>query len=256
MKYEIKATARWFLPIYAAILLFAGINRLLFTDPIIMDGPGFSFRGIMTGLSLLIYIILFISLMAVTLVVCIIRFYKSLLGDEGYLMFTLPVKTWKHILSKLLIAMMWSVASGLFAMFSIFILIPEPELAAMWETLAEICSVIGLTGGFTVIFVAIATTAFGVLEIYAAIALGHLFNKHKLLISFAMYIAVNTVCQFIMMLAMPRFANIMFELYGEVENMAGPMNQAMLLMGVIIAIMAAGCYVLTNQVLKKKLNLE
>ena len=121
---------------YAAILLFAGINKLQFTDPMIMDGPGFSFREIMSGLSIFIYGILFIGLMVITFVVCIIRFYKSLLGDEGYLMFTLPVETWKHIFNKLLIAMMWSVASGLFAILSILIMIPWSELAKMGEFVA------------------------------------------------------------------------------------------------------------------------
>ncbi|NLO37944.1 MAG: ABC transporter permease [Ruminiclostridium sp.] len=256
MKYEIKATARWFLPMYAAILLFAGINKLQFTDPMIMDGPGFSFREIMSGLSIFIYGILFIGLMVITFVVCIIRFYKSLLGDEGYLMFTLPVETWKHIFNKLLIAMMWSVASGLFAILSILIMIPWSELAKMGEFFAELRLVFGIGGAFTVPLLTLVTLVFGVLQIYAAIALGHLSNKHKLLVSFACYIGINTVCQFFMMLAMPGFMNIMYTVNGEVENITGPVNQTMLMVIALTTIMAAGCYVLTNSILKKKLNLE
>ena len=37
MKYEFKATARWFIPIYAALILFALISRvLLHNDPFVL----------------------------------------------------------------------------------------------------------------------------------------------------------------------------------------------------------------------------
>jgi hypothetical protein len=54
-----------------------------------------------------------------TLIVLIQRFYKNLLGDEGYLMFTLPVQSWSHILSKLAVSMLWTVVSGGVALCSI-----------------------------------------------------------------------------------------------------------------------------------------
>lgn len=256
LKYEIKATARWFLPLYAAILLMAGINRLLFSDPLTMNGPGLSFREIITGLSMITYVILIIGVMVITLVVCIIRFYKSLLGDEGYLMFTLPVETWKHILNKLLIAMLWSFSSGLIALLSIFIIIPGPELAEMRQAFAEFQNIFGTAGYFTIPLVTIASLVFGILEIYAAIALGHLFNKHKMLASFGMYIGINTISQFVLLLMMPAFANIMYKAYSEVEAITGPVNQALLMTCVLTALLSAGCYILTNTLLKKRLNLE
>lgn len=256
LKYEIKATARWFLPLYAAILLMAAINRLLFSDPLAMEGPGFTFREMLAGLSVFAYVILIIGVMIITLVVCIIRFYKSLLGDEGYLMFTLPVKTWKHILSKLLIAMLWSFSSGLISFLSILIIIPAPELAEIRQAFAEFQLIFGTGGYFTIPLLMIVSLVFGVLEIYAAIALGQLFNKHKLLASFGMYIGINTVSQFVLMLAMPIFVNSMFRFDGNIESIVKPVNQTILLTGIITAILAAGCYILTNMLLKKKLNLE
>ena len=41
------------------------------------------------------------------------RFYKNLLGREGYLMHTLPVTETQLILSKLLTSMVWVLCSGL-----------------------------------------------------------------------------------------------------------------------------------------------
>lgn len=256
MKYEIKATARWFLPLYAAILLMAAINRLLFTDPLTMEGPGLSFREMMTGLSMFTYVILIFGVMIATFVVCIIRFYKSLLGDEGYLMFTLPVKTWQHILNKLLIAMLWSLLSVLVAVLSICIIVPMAELAEIRKAFAEFGRVFG-TGGYVIIpLLTVISLVLGILKIYLAIALGHLFNKHKLLASFGMYIGINTVSQFALMLIMPIFVNSMLNFNGEIEFLAKPINQSLLLTTVISAVLAAGCYVLTDVLLKKKLNLE
>lgn len=256
MKYEIKATARWFLPLYAAIMLIAVISRLLFADPLVMESPNFSFRELMTGLSMLAYVILMIGVMIITLVVCIIRFYKSLLGDEGYLMFTLPVQIWKHILSKLLISVLWSFLSGLFALLSVFIIIPSLELAEIRQSFAEFEVIFGSWGYFIVPFLTIVSLVLGILQIYASIALGHLFNKHKLLASFGMYIGINTISQFFMMLALPFFVKAMFKFDGNIESLAPSVNATILVTGIIAAILAAGCYILTNTLLKKKLNLE
>ena len=44
------------------------------------------------------------ALGAYTCVVTIQRFYKGLLGQEGYLMFTLPVKNWQLVFSKALVS--------------------------------------------------------------------------------------------------------------------------------------------------------
>lgn len=256
MKYEIKATARWFLPLYAAIILIAVINRFLFADPLVVENPIFSFRGLMTSVSMLVYIILIIGVVFITLVVCIIRFYKSLLGDEGYLMFTLPVQTWKHILSKLLIAMMWNFLSGLISLLSVLIIIPSLELIEIRQAFAELELIFGSWGYFFIPLLITVTLASGILKIYAAIALGQLFNKHKLLASFGMYIGLNTVSQFILMLVMPLFASTMIKFDGNIESIVKPINQTMILTTVITVILAAGCYVLTDMLLKKKLNLE
>lgn len=42
--------------------------------------------------------------LVVTAVILIQRFYKNLLGSEGYLMFTLPVTVSQHLFSKTIIA--------------------------------------------------------------------------------------------------------------------------------------------------------
>lgn len=255
MKYELKATTRWFLPLYAALVVFAVLNRFLFQDPLIIESNSVTFRSIISGLSLVIYILLITGMMAVTLVVSIIRFYKSLLGDEGYLMFTLPVKTWLHIVSKLLISMLWYLLSGLFAILSIIILFPTPDMEQVRKALAELGLIFGKGGYITVPLLTLVSLAFSILQIYAAIALGQLFSKYKLLASFGIYIIINTFCQLVMTLALPGMGRI-FAYTGNLQTVAPQVNTAILIFCALMTVLGTGCYILTNTLLKKNLNLE
>ena len=49
-----------------------------------------------------------LAMLAVIVIVAVQRFYKNLLGDEGYLMFTLPATPGQQIFSKLLVSLVWS----------------------------------------------------------------------------------------------------------------------------------------------------
>lgn len=55
--------------------------------------------------------------MVMTFILIVTRFDRNLLGDEGYLMFTLPAKTSTLITAKLLTAILW-----LFGTFLVFLL--------------------------------------------------------------------------------------------------------------------------------------
>ncbi len=257
MKYELKATARWFLPLYAAILIFAVINGFFFSHPMV-DGGMISLKEIFSALSMFLYSILFVGIMAVTLVVMIQRFYKSLLGDEGYLMFTLPVVTWKHIINKLGIAMVWSILSGLIAFGSIIIMIPSKDFSAFSQAMKAFIDVFGTSGAITLPLLILISIAYGVAEIYAAIALGHLFNKHKLLASFGMYLVLNTVTKFAYLLTIPVLSNMFPDLAQSIYVQIPPaqLNTLFVVLLLITSVLTAVLLILTNVILKKKLNLE
>ena len=48
-----------------------------------------------TVIFMILYVGLIIAVMVVAVALIIMRFYHGLLKDEGYLMFTLPVKPWQ-----------------------------------------------------------------------------------------------------------------------------------------------------------------
>ena len=204
-----------------------------------------------------IYVFLFIGIMVVTLVVMIQRFYKSLLGDEGYLMFTLPVQTWKHLVNKLLIAILWNLLSAAIGMVSIMLLVPAQELKELGSLLMYIKEYLGTMGYFSIPLLFLASIVFSIVQMYTAIALGHLFRKHKLLASFGMYIGINTVSQIVFILIILFFQYYLTSLSGPVPSLhPSHINMLILVTGIILAVLTAVCFIVTNIILKRRLNLE
>lgn len=257
MKYEVKATARWFIPLYTVLLLFALINRLLlYNDPSTIKETANAFQ-IARILSMLAYVFLFAGIMVVTFVVVIQRYYKNLLGDEGYLMFTLPVQIWKLIMSKLLIAMLWNFLSAIVGFCSILLLIPSQDIRKMGMFFTMLQDLLGPIGYFLILLLSLSVLAFGVIEMYAAITLGHLFTKHKLLASFGMYIGINTLSQMVFILVIPFFLDTIIPMtVHSVFPAPSQLNVLTLVFSITFALLAAAFYILTNMLLKRKLNLE
>ncbi len=84
LKYEVKATSKTFIPIYISIILISLINVTFMRNNIFIEAQ---------NIIHLVIIAFYIGITALTIIVTTERFRKNLLGDEGYLMFTLPVKS-------------------------------------------------------------------------------------------------------------------------------------------------------------------
>ena len=264
LKYEIKATARLFLPLYLTIVIFAVINLFFLATP----NPGaksFSFYNLAMAISMTVYVTLMIGLVVMTLFVLVQRFYKNLLGDEGYLMFTLPVKSRSHILCKLITAVLWTIASGFVAFCSILVIFSNKisiaqifgQLSMAFGQLTQEFGAYSYLFTFEVMVVGLLTIASTILTIYAAIALGQLFNKHKLLASFGMYIALQIVSQIIMVLSSAIFFNLaVFKPAGTFLPSAAVVNGILLVCILYFGAFTAGYFCLTNYLLKRRLNLE
>jgi len=258
-KYEIKATARIFIPLYITLIIFSIINKIFNTFPL---ESGINIKGLFGIIRLFIYFGLVIGIQVITLVVQIQRFYKSLLGDEGYLMFTLPVKPWQHILSKLFTSMIWITLSGLSTVLSILIIMPNDAFIdltkAIPQGMSEVSHLFG-SGTFLIIIEAIIFSilcmATGTLMIYAAIALGHLVKKHKILASFGMYLGLNTGAQSIMIIFMIVIGSLYLKNFSNLSIHI--QIQTFLLSSLAyFSIIIAGLFILTKYILDNKLNLE
>ena len=249
LKYEFKATSRTFLPIYGALILVALGNRLFRMGNIDL---GF-------GLTTAILVGLFVALGVLTLMVTIQRFNRNLLGDEGYLMFTLPVEPNQLIFSKLITTVIWGVLSGIVGGMTFIILMGDYEIfkefinawPQLWNELmrgiqVEFNGQVALVL-FAIPVIGILSYVQGILMIYLSLATGQLpiFAKHRRIISFVAFFILNSVLQLIV------------ELIGSIipfSTMSGTTTLMVVMSGIIVldVILFMGI----NYIVGKHLNLE
>lgn len=267
LKYEVKSTARIFLPIYGLIIALALLNKFFIANNSFSYGGNYH-KGLQIAatISMVTYVAFIVALFVVTLIVLIRRFYRNLLGDEGYLSFTLPVKVHSHIDSKLIITFMWEVLSLIVAAFSIFIMTINSNTV---QNFSEFCMDVssfyqrygsmayGVTAEFIILSIISMLTC--ILQIYASIVIGNLSGKHKMLASFGVFIGFGIVQQIIASTIFSNMTSIsLFHSY-EYSNDAQAFSAvSTFLISIIIFSLVFGAifYFITNWMLSKKLNLE
>ena len=93
LKHEFRATARIMGPLYLVLLAVAlGFNF----SARLMDSGNFVLN-MLAALVVMAYVVAITAVFIVAFILMLQRFYKNLLGDEGYLMFTLPASVSQHI---------------------------------------------------------------------------------------------------------------------------------------------------------------
>ena len=258
LKYEFRATGRLFLPLYGALVIFALINALLLSFREIPQLPAV--------LAMLVYILLAIAVFVVTFIVMIQRFYKNLLSDEGYLMFTLPVKAWCHILCKLIVSTVWLIVSIAITLFTIFIMMFNANLfratVELWNiVMADLLPYLGpreylmIAEFLATMFISIIGS---ILAIYTAISLGHLFRRHRILAAFGAYIVLSIVESLLSEIIYGVFGTFtMLESDAAITMQGAWVFHQIMFPGLVVTIISIiACFIVTNFILSHKLNLE
>ena len=264
LKYEWKACARICLPMYAAVLLLALVNRLTMKEQVQA-----LMHGIPTALMGLLYFAVMVAVFVVTAVILIQRFYKNLLGDEGYLMFTLPVTVSQHIWAKSIIAAVMSILSTIAALLSIGILgggvgIIQGAATVMTNLLQGIAERPNeFVVGVEILLWLLILTVVGTLFIYLCIALGHLAKKHRVLMAVVWYFVLSTVLQFLFMFFIMGVANLPLDGFcmalQDFFLSIGPaatIHIGMIILCIGTAAVGAVFFLATRYILKNRLNLE
>ena len=191
MKYEFRATAIYFLPIYVVLVLVSGLRYVVSLISQKFSNGFSAFSGFSHSA---IYLLLALGLAITTFIVIIIRFYKNLLGTEGYLMFTLPVSVEQNILAKLIPSVVWFFGSCVLGMLTIapamglrfndnpFTMFTGIRLGDVPEILLAVLMVIGSIAGTFLFY-------------YLCMCIGQMFNSHRFLVSAGAYIVIQTVLQ-------------------------------------------------------------
>lgn len=254
LKYEFKSTGRTFLPIYGALLITAFLTRLFVFNK---DFSNSFFLGIFQVEISSLFGFLLMAVFILTLVVSLQRFYKNLLGEEGYLSMTLPVKPWQHICCKSLTSLVWYILSGIAAILAFVILAYEKGMMGDFFNAIGILirqgeltgQVLAACGEFFL------SGVFGVLAftmmLYASMALGQLSANKRLLTSFGAFLALN----FLVQILLGVLGNLAAHWIFPVSD--GWAIHVVLLLSIALEIFfLAGFFFITNHILSRKLNLE
>lgn len=252
LKQEWKATSRMLLPLYLVLVCTTFITSLL----VHWDNQ---FKHVLTMISMLPYVISLVLIAAGTTIFLFVRFYKNLLTDEGYLMFTLPVKTNQLVQSKLLTATVFSIVNIAVIGLSIFLVACA---SGNYQNIAEefnnfITEIINASGLSLPLLLLEAAALFilsilsSILTVYLAIALGQLFTGHRIIGAFVSYGALYLIMQFLSLAAV--FILILVKGMSYLDQ-AG--NTAVLIMLPLMLVINCVCYYGTVKLLRTKLNLE
>lgn len=261
LKYEFKSTARTFLPLYGILLLSAFISGLL-TDS--------NSWNLATRISNTIFFGLCFAVLVLTVLTLIQRFSKNLLQDEGYLMMTLPVKTYQLILSKLLCAMVWSIGSIFVGMFAFYLLFSATSILSLsfWQTiftdflpsffdfLSAIPGIYYWTLAQSFLLSLLTLSSF-ILMVYLSLATGQLpmVAKHKKLASFGAFILLYIINQIIMIKSIA-FITETYYPHMFFSSSISQLNNSLSLMIAVVFALNLAFFAGTNHILQKHLNLE
>lgn len=272
IKHEFRATARVMLPVFIALLSLSVVTHL--TTRFFLNSDT---HWVLSALGVCMMVLFFLGIAAVAFSVfalTIVRFYRSFLSEQGYLTLSLPVSTNTHIFSRLLVAVVWYTLSALAIMAAISVLALGVDgvssifgaigdilrgLAQAWASLTGGQRAMALLLGFEMLVSVVASCAASCLLLYAAMAVGHSFNRYKkalsVLFAFLFYHAVQ-ILMFLGVFAVT-MGNMDIEL--DLDTPTAVLGAGNIFFAVIIVVelaIAAVFYFITHHFLTKKLNLE
>ena len=189
LKYEIPAMGRKLLPLYAA---WAATALLLGLTTQSADSK----NEFMVVISALLYTAIATTIFVMTIIMIVQRYNNSLLGDEAYFNHVLPVSVAEHIGNKAISATLWIFVTLLVAIFT------------------------GILIGLYVIEVLLLTitgTVKTIMQIYAAITIGHQVPNRTTLASIGAYILIMIFESSVGRALLPLFINLEYNADGFVN---------------------------------------
>lgn len=253
LKYDFRSMWKTFSLVWAACLVLALVNR--FTLPFeektnVTIGPG---DGILAFITALVFFGVLFAMFVAVMIFVIQRFYKGLLGNEGYLMNTLPVPTWQLVLSKLVCAVFVSIASMVITFLAFLVLVPIrwkmvfslAFIQELWQGL------VGNPGALLYLFEMCVMVALGlamlILMVYLAMAVGQMFS-HRIVMSVAAFFALDVL--------VTMYINLVDRL--GVVDMVSRLGEhgGLWTANAMILLPAAVLFLATSWLLKHRLNLE
>lgn len=210
MKYELRYLIRIFAPMWAAVVALCVMTRITIGPK--LTGNNLYIEGeeaVLPAILGVITVFAIMTMMIVATVVLIQRFYKGMYGDEGYLMFTLPVTTGQLIHSKALTALIMMVATEVVTMIGVLIMMAYKQLwngeamgmsiPELWQYFLEIMHQNGISNGMLGLYVfwglaaSLIAIAAEIYMVYLAISIGQMWKKHPVAGGILAFYGINII---------------------------------------------------------------
>ena len=188
MKYELKATYKWYL-IISGVLAILSIFAGLLGSSIITGAASYSADTATTigGIIVLVIFAGYIGLTLTNYIIIIRRFYNNIFGREGYLTWTLPTGSHTVLLVKVTSALIWSIFCFISLILSLLIFLGVIGLAQqqnIFDLLGPLFEHIGSSLIWQSLLFQVLATISGILMLYCAISLGQLFINSRIVMAF------------------------------------------------------------------------
>ena len=272
IKHELRGSGRTMLPFILVSLFLAVMAG--FSMRAMEQQQDYSWFHILFGIVIFLFVAGLIAVCIMSVVVVINRFRQNLLGDEGYLMFTLPVSVDEHIWSKLIVSAIWFAATGLTCMLAVVLMllcnvdlfdIDWSEVGYVMGELGRMLKEFGILHivgyGLELLVMFFVGCCVSCLTFYCAMAIGYSFANRKVLLSILAFFGLDIFfsmlqSSLVMLLnAIPGVERFMENLDLSRVNAAGSVHIVLLCWILYLVIYAAVLYIPTRLLLKKKLNL-
>lgn len=268
MKYEFRSGMRSVGIVWVAMLgmsIIAGVFSKIGLRSISANSSIARIVSLLEGLTMFLYVGLIVTAVVITVMIIIRRFMNGLLGDEGYLMHTLPVSKTNLIASKGFVAAVVLLISILMIILSIVILNTIVNTGQTVEVIKSFFSTLGeypITILFLIegIILTVTWLLIVIYKIYLAMAIGQLSNDHRGLIAVGAYFGINiavTILESIVGVIVVKLSigSWIIEL-GKGMGDYTQSNILALFIFVILAIFLIILHIVTEKILSSKLNLQ
>ena len=188
MKYELKATYKWYL-IISGVLAILSIFAGLLASSVITGAATYTANTTYTIVGIIVLVIFagYIGLTLTNYIIIIRRFYNNIFGREGYLTWTLPTGSHTVLLVKVTSALIWSIFCFISLILSLLIFLGVIGLAQqqnIFDVLGPVFEHIGSSLIWQSLLFQVLATISGILMLYCAISLGQLFINNRIVMAF------------------------------------------------------------------------
>ena len=261
ISHEAKSMGRLLLPVFGALLSLAALARMMEAVCMSWQGAAPLWLSIPSVLLLIGAFLCAVFLVAASFWLSVLHFYR-MLGEEGYLLFSVPATVFQQIWAKLLSALVWTLASLGVMVGCIWALVLQPM--NMIEEIRNSMSPTWAEGWVPLYLVMLAVMMVlsilgAFLYAYMCCAVGMQFGANRLPATLIVYFGLPVVLQIVTLIAMVLVGVVLAAtgVFAAMTQMSPKLLYAGFL-AVLTIVMLIGnvvCYAITSYLMKNRLNL-